>query len=69
VSPRVVGAGSVTLLTYLANGFPVGTPESGRGISIAGLGPGTYRLGMEKLSSPLATLTTSPYDAVILLNN
>lgn len=68
VHPRIADPAGWTLLTSSANGFWIGDPPLGRGISITSLGPGTYVLGMEKLSSPLGSTNTPWFDVVVFLN-
>jgi hypothetical protein len=64
VHPRLVRKdGGVTVLKS-ADGF---SDASGRWLSIAGIAPGAYILGFEKLRSPLSSLETSTYDVEISL--
>jgi hypothetical protein len=68
VHPRLATPGGLTLLTSSANGFWTGgDPPTGRFLPVDGLPPGTYMLGFEKLDSPLHSLTTPPFHAVVYL--
>jgi hypothetical protein len=51
-----------------SDGIPVGeNPRIGWKLPISGLPPGDYLLGLEKLDSPLRSLTTPYFDAVIVI--
>ncbi|WP_436757635.1 hypothetical protein [Streptosporangium sp. V21-05] len=69
VHPRLA-SGPVTVLRSLQHGFWTGTASNltGRYLPLAGLNAGTYRLGVEKLRSPLSSLSTPWFDAVIVIN-
>ncbi|MEU8380460.1 hypothetical protein [Streptosporangium sp. NPDC048865] len=69
VHPRLA-SGPVTVLRSLQHGFWGGNPSNptGRYLPLAGLNPGTYRLGVEKLRSPLSSLSTPWFDAVVVVN-
>ncbi len=69
VHPRLA-SGPVTVLRSLQHGFWTGSASNltGRYLPLGGLNPGTYRLGVEKLRSPLSSLSTSWFDAVIVIN-
>jgi hypothetical protein len=67
VHPRLATTGGFTLLTSSADGYWLNNdPGAGRRLPIGGR-VGTYILGFEKLFSPLGSLSTPPYDAVIEL--
>ncbi|MFF0577685.1 hypothetical protein [Streptosporangium saharense] len=68
VHPRLA-SGAVTVLRSTQHGFWTGSSPNftGRYLPIAGLNPGTYRLGVEKLRSPLSSLSTPYFDIVIAL--
>ncbi|MEV8636926.1 hypothetical protein AB0395_35320 [Streptosporangium sp. NPDC051023] len=59
----------MTILRSSQNGFWTGTEPNftGRYLPIAGLNAGTYRLGVEKLRSPLSSLSTPQFDIVIVI--
>lgn len=63
VHPRLA-AGAVTLVTSSSAGY---WTDDGRWIPIAGLEPGSYMLGFEKLRSPLSSLSTAAFDVVVSL--
>jgi hypothetical protein len=68
VHPRLATAGGLTLSTSSSDGIWLGDPPYGRALPIGGLAPGSYRLGMEKLDSPLRSLSTPAYNVAIALD-
>lgn len=67
VHPRLA-SGAVTIMRS-SQGFWTGdSPDfTGRYLPIQGLYAGTYRLGMEKLRSPLSSLSTPWFDVVVVI--
>lgn len=67
VHPRLDAPNGTILLTA-GDAFPVGeNPRTGWLLDISGLRAGTYVLQLEKLDSPLRSLTTPYFDAVIII--
>lgn len=70
VHPRLASLRGLTLLRSSADGFWVGNPESdemfGRYIPLAGIEPGTYMLGVEKMDSPLRSVQTPAFTLLIV---
>ncbi|WP_371785402.1 hypothetical protein [Streptosporangium subroseum] len=68
VHPRLA-SGPVTVLRSMQHGFWTGRSPNftGRYLPIGGLYAGTYRLGVEKLRSPLSSLSTPRFDVVIAI--
>ena len=69
VHPRLAASNGFTLATSLSNGYWWSDDPrfEGRWLNITGLQPGTYRFGAEKLSSPLMSTVTAPYDIYFFL--
>lgn len=70
VHPRLVALNGVTLLRSSVDGFWVGNPNAygrvGRFIPLTRVPGGTYRLGVEKLDSPLRSVQTPNFNIVII---
>ena len=67
VHPRLATAAGVTLLTSRQHGvWAEQPPATVRYLPIAGLPPGHYVLGVEKLGSPLASLQTPSFNVLIV---
>lgn len=68
--PRLATQDGVTLLTSSSDGRWLGDPNSpgqvGRFLPLRGLPAGAYRLGVEKLASPLRSLQTPGVSLVII---
>lgn len=67
VHPRL-SSGAWTIMRS-SDGFWTGTSPNftGRFLPLAGLRAGQYRLGVEKLRSPLSSLTTPSFDVVVII--